>query len=311
MKFGTLRNPKFLRLARRLGCGKAAAAGHLEALWHFATEQAPAGDVGRWLDDDIAEGCFWEGEPAEFVGALIDAGWLDRCAQHRLVVHDWADHASEMLRKRNARAGITFVSSSPVGQPSDARPPDGGHPADTRQPSGSRPADHPTPPHLTSPHQTNTLVDDDEGRAPDPVCELVLIPTEPGDIEAEVFAEVRSAMTGYVEALSGSGVPDRLTLSKARRARMRAIAKEYGPDACLEAIHGYAHRCLAPGRWAERWRHFNPDSIWAASNVAQNIEADRQARAAGHTRPYGLASEPSEPGWLAQTRRIAARGAQR
>ena len=40
MKLGTLQNPKFLRFARSLGAGKAAAAGHLEALWAFTSEQA-------------------------------------------------------------------------------------------------------------------------------------------------------------------------------------------------------------------------------------------------------------------------------
>lgn len=164
MKLGTLDNPKFLRLARRLGTGKAAAAGHLEALWAFASGQAPAGDVGRWLDEDIEEACFWEGEPGQLVAAFIACGWLDECRRHRLVIHDWADHVSEMVRKRNQRAGITFAvvePFEPVDQPesgpenesrgvSSERQPVGSRTAD----SGGRTADHQTPPHPTRPDQT-------------------------------------------------------------------------------------------------------------------------------------------------------------
>ena len=148
MKLGTLRSPKFLRLARMLGCGKAAAAGHLEALWHFTAEQAPAGDVGRWADEDIEEACFWEGDSGALLAALIECGWLDSCTTHRLIVHDWNDHASEMVKKRNKRAGLEFASPTP--------PPDGGR----YLPNGAErrtTADHQTRPDPTRPDQTRTV----------------------------------------------------------------------------------------------------------------------------------------------------------
>src|SRR5262245_13069098 len=101
VKRGTIDHPKTLRLMQELRIGRATALGHLEALWHFTARYAPQGDIGKWSDADIAIGCFWDGEPAEFIRALCAAGWLDAPirladrqgalnAQHigRLVVHD-------------------------------------------------------------------------------------------------------------------------------------------------------------------------------------------------------------------------------
>lgn len=146
MKLGTLRNPKFLRLARMLGHGKAAAAGHLEALWHFTSDQAPAGDIGRWDDEDIEEGCLWEGGSGVLIAALIECGWVDRCQNHRLVVHDWAEHASAMVKKRNGRAGIEFAALVPLEGHGAEREPDGIHP-DAGRPTTSP---HQSPPHPTT-----------------------------------------------------------------------------------------------------------------------------------------------------------------
>lgn len=81
----------------------ASTVGHLELLWHFTAKQAPAGDVGRWADDEIAEACDWDGDPAAFVDALVAARWLDPCPTHRLIVHDWHEHADDALRKAMRR----------------------------------------------------------------------------------------------------------------------------------------------------------------------------------------------------------------
>ena len=153
MKLGTMRNPKFLRLARRLGVGKAATAGHLEALWHFASEQAPAGDVGRWEDADIEEGCFWEGKPGAMVAAMVSEGWLDECKNHRLVVHHWSDHAPEMIRKRNSRSGVEFAAVTPV-EPAGIHSADNGGQRQTTAATVCRTADNGCPPDPTLPYQT-------------------------------------------------------------------------------------------------------------------------------------------------------------
>ena len=57
MKMGTTRSPKFRRLSRMTGMSVRETVGTLELLWLFTMEQAPAGDIGKWPDDEIEEAC--------------------------------------------------------------------------------------------------------------------------------------------------------------------------------------------------------------------------------------------------------------
>ena len=99
MKRGTPDSPKFRRLCRRLGISAPQAIGHLELLWHFTATHAPAGDVGRWADEDIAEACEWTGPVDAFVDALVLERWLDPAPGFRLVVHDWAQHTDNATKR--------------------------------------------------------------------------------------------------------------------------------------------------------------------------------------------------------------------
>lgn len=87
-------------------------AGTLELLWCFTMEHAPSGDIGKWPDQDIEEACDWHGEPGALVKALVSCGWLDACDEHRLLVHDWADHIPEFLRLRIKRGGLVLARLS-------------------------------------------------------------------------------------------------------------------------------------------------------------------------------------------------------
>jgi hypothetical protein len=94
-------HPKTRKLARRLGVGIPQAVGHLHLLWHWALSYAEDGDLSRHSDEDIAIGVMWEGDEAEFVAALVDAGWIDDDLRS---LHDWGDYAGRLIerRKRNA-----------------------------------------------------------------------------------------------------------------------------------------------------------------------------------------------------------------
>jgi hypothetical protein len=93
-KRGTRSKPKFKRLCRRLNETSRGALGLLEIIWEIAATHARRGDIGRqWSDLDIAEEVGWERDPAELIDALVVEGWLDPCPVHRLVVHDWHEHA--------------------------------------------------------------------------------------------------------------------------------------------------------------------------------------------------------------------------
>jgi hypothetical protein len=84
-------------------------------LWHFTAQYCPRGDIGRYTDDEIAEACAWpEDRPArELIEALIECRLLDPHPEHRLVVHDWADHAEDSVHTRLARAGELFADGRP------------------------------------------------------------------------------------------------------------------------------------------------------------------------------------------------------
>jgi hypothetical protein len=84
--------------------------GILELIWHFTAQFAPAGDIGRWTDVQIAEAVYWQGEATVLVEALVSAGWLDSHREHRLVVHDWWEHSEDSLHKRLARSVERFAT---------------------------------------------------------------------------------------------------------------------------------------------------------------------------------------------------------
>lgn len=116
MKPNTPELMKFKRLQRRLNVGVAQLVGHLELLWISTAKNAPEGDIGRFTDEDIAIACHWDGDPTEFVVALVDCGWLDRCEQWRLVVHDWDQHAPTWVignLKRHGRS-LRGVGTQPT-----------------------------------------------------------------------------------------------------------------------------------------------------------------------------------------------------
>lgn len=152
MKLGAIDHPKTLDLADRLDVGLAQTLGHLTLLWAFTARKAPCGDVGKWPDGAIARACDWHGNSASFVTALIEAGFVERHSQHRLIVHDWKDHAEKWVHGvlaniRKAGKEAEFVT------------------AETVEASGEPTREHSTVPHsLPSPAKTSQAKPKD-GRA--------------------------------------------------------------------------------------------------------------------------------------------------
>lgn len=125
MKMAAQRSPKIARLQQLSGMSYRETIATVELLWLFTMEQTPQGDLGKWTDADIETACDWNDEPGFLVACLIEAVLLDPCTAHRLVVHDWADHAPEFLQKREGRAQkrgeVYFVRPCPPS--GDQRPP--------------------------------------------------------------------------------------------------------------------------------------------------------------------------------------------
>ena len=105
------------RLGRRVG-SLALARGLMEALWHLTAIEAPAGDIGKLSDEDIAMAIEWENDPTDLVNILVDVGFLDRSDEHRLLVHDWYDHCEDSVHMALARSTAFFATGQ---QPKTSR----------------------------------------------------------------------------------------------------------------------------------------------------------------------------------------------
>ena len=112
MKRGTPEHPKTTNLMRRLQVARYQAVGILESLWHFTMRYAPAGDVGKWSNDEIASAIGWEGNAEVLVAALLATKWLDAGNGKRLIVHDWHEHADQTCKRYIASHNLAFASMS-------------------------------------------------------------------------------------------------------------------------------------------------------------------------------------------------------
>lgn len=105
---------KFARLRRRLNLSKWEAVGLLESMWLMTQVSAPSGDIGRFANEDIAAWLEWSGDADELVNCLTECGWLDPHPVHRLVVHDWKEHAPNHVKGAMAKHGKQFAEDTPA-----------------------------------------------------------------------------------------------------------------------------------------------------------------------------------------------------
>lgn len=101
-------HPKTKRFARRLGVSVPTAIGHLHCLWWWALDYAPDGDISDYDAEDIADAAMWDGDPQEFLTALIECGpgggpgFVER-DEHGMRLHDWDEYGNEYkVRSRAA-----------------------------------------------------------------------------------------------------------------------------------------------------------------------------------------------------------------
>jgi hypothetical protein len=112
MKRGTPDHPKTLALRQDLNLPIYSAVGLLELLWHFTAFYAPRGDIGRFSNQQIAAACGWDGDPDALVKAFISARWVDTNKRHRLIVHDWPEHADDAVHMALARRVTRFADGT-------------------------------------------------------------------------------------------------------------------------------------------------------------------------------------------------------
>lgn len=110
MKRGTIEHPKTAELAAELDIPLLYAAGVLESLWHWTAKYCPRGDIGRYSNRAIASGIHWTGDPDKLAEALVCSKWVDQSDEHRLVVHDWADHCDNYTHDALKLSGQDFAN---------------------------------------------------------------------------------------------------------------------------------------------------------------------------------------------------------
>lgn len=127
----TTQTGKFRRLVRKLRPMLAempvsvelVATGILERIWHIGISDAFRGDIGKLDNEEIAEMVGWHGDADAFVDLLVEEKWLDRHPTHRLLIHDWHEHAPKYVKGNAAKSGgfYTINGDSPKEPPSDAK----------------------------------------------------------------------------------------------------------------------------------------------------------------------------------------------
>jgi hypothetical protein len=114
VKIGAIDHPKLYDLAARLDVNRPAAIGYLQLLWYFTAQHAVQGNVGKWTDAAIAKACDWEGDPVKFIGAMVAAHWIDADPTHRLLIHDWADHAEQWVKLKLQKNKLEFARPTAI-----------------------------------------------------------------------------------------------------------------------------------------------------------------------------------------------------
>lgn len=103
-------HPKFFRLKVLLGLNKSCTLGYLEALWHFCGRFTPQGNIGKYSDADIEAWLEWNGEPGALIRAFKESRWLDESTAHRILVHDWHQHADDATKKSLFRHKLSLIT---------------------------------------------------------------------------------------------------------------------------------------------------------------------------------------------------------
>lgn len=93
------RHPKTIHLMSLMGWELDSCIGKLHRFWWWCVDYAEDGDLRRHNDTVLASAVGLNGDQAkQFVGSMIEAGWLDREPYFR--VHDWWDYIGLFLRRK-------------------------------------------------------------------------------------------------------------------------------------------------------------------------------------------------------------------
>lgn len=232
MKRETLRHPKTFDLASRLGVARPAALGFLTLLWDFTADSAIQGDIGKWTNGAIARACDWSDDPDLFVESLVEAGWIDRDPTHRLLIHDWSDHAERWVRAKLDRLHLKFTEPTT---------------GDTKEPTTEATVEPSSPRDQSNPNQT-----------------------EPNQSEPNPPAAASVPLSEQVEKIYRA-YPRRVGKEAAVKAIRKALTTVPFED-LLEAVQAYSAARMGedpqftpyPSTWFNQGRWADDRSTWKA-----------------------------------------------
>lgn len=106
-------HPKHGRLCRLLKIDHAYSVGIVESILQVTARHAQRGDIGKWSNEEIAAAIGVSETPAdELITALVEAKWLDRHDECRLIVHDWDEHCEDSIHLALARKIEHFANGN-------------------------------------------------------------------------------------------------------------------------------------------------------------------------------------------------------
>ncbi|MCF8131346.1 MAG: hypothetical protein K9N10_22785 [Deltaproteobacteria bacterium] len=109
MKHDVEQHIKFKLLKRKLSLNLWQAKGLLESIWGVCATHTMQGNIGKLSNEEICVCIEWEGDPDKLFAILIECGWIDECAEYRLIIHDWAHHCPTYIKGNLSRHRKTFA----------------------------------------------------------------------------------------------------------------------------------------------------------------------------------------------------------
>ena len=85
-------------------------------LWIAAAQNRPRGILEGWDEQDIADEAGWKDDPAVFVSALVECGWLEHSENGAYALHDWRDHQGYVYFAESRKKQAQYAAAARWGK---------------------------------------------------------------------------------------------------------------------------------------------------------------------------------------------------
>jgi len=240
--------------------------GHITSFWLWALDNVPDGELDGISPRMIARAAQWEGEPEDFMNALIEAGFIDK-TDDGLIIHDWYDYAGKLVERRIAerersrqRRAASRKKKKDDQTATDGRPTD-----DQKKTVG-------TVPNRTVPNRT--------GNNPPPI-----IPPKGGSDERAAATEDNNAISG--ESLlveTATGEPNEVSHSKTQKRTKKTLSLSLVQKTRFDRFWTVWPHKVSKGQAEITWGKLDPDDDLTGKiieGVRRAIKYDRRFQPGG------------------------------